>query len=45
MITYEYEKGGEGFKYYSNYFERLWTGKSIPSLQFVQPEEFPTASQ
>ena len=39
MITYEYEKGGEGFDYYSDYFEKLWTGRSVPKLQFIKPEE------
>lgn len=32
-ITYEFEKGGEGYRYYTEYFEKLWKGKSLPSLE------------
>ena len=45
MITYEFEKGGEGFEYYSDYFDKLWTGRSIPNLPFVQFEETPRPTQ
>ena len=38
MITYEFEKGGEGFKYYTDYFDKLWSGNSIPKLEFVRPD-------
>lgn len=38
MITYEFEKGGEGFKYYTDYFDKIWGGNSIPKLEFVRPE-------
>lgn len=36
LITYEFKKGGRGFEYYSNYFEDLWTGKTMPELKFTQ---------
>ena len=36
MITYEFEKGGSGFSYYSDYFESLWNGSSVPNLEFVK---------
>lgn len=45
MITYEYDKGGEGFDYYSDYFDKLWTGRSIPALPFVQLEETPRSTR
>lgn len=32
LITYEFEMGGQGFDYYSQYFEDLWTGKTVPKL-------------
>ena len=39
MITYEFEKGGEGFEYYTDYFEKLWKGNSVPKLQLMKYEE------
>ena len=39
MITYEFERDGEGFKYYTDYFEKLWTGNSVPKLQLMKYEE------
>ena len=39
MITYEFEKGGKGFEYYSDYFESLWNGRTIPKLEFVNIDQ------
>ena len=35
MITYEFEKGGKGFDYYTNYFDSLWNGTSAPELNYA----------
>ena len=35
MITYEFEKGGKGFDYYTNYFDSLWNGTSTPELNYA----------
>lgn len=39
MITYEFERGGDGFDYYTDYFEKLWKGDSVPKLQLMTYEE------
>lgn len=36
MITYEFERGGEGFNYYSEYFENLWNGRTVPKLELFK---------
>ena len=35
MITCEFEKGGKGFDYYTNYFDSLWNGTSAPELNYA----------
>ncbi|WP_394903226.1 hypothetical protein ACQR2L_01535 [Clostridium butyricum] len=38
-ITYMFEKGGQGFDYYSNYFDDLWNNDQLCSTTFSQSVE------